>query len=168
MSLEFTMDRIALALERIADHMSGPQNVVTGQTVIGPITTALTAEGTPSIEAPKKPARGRPAKITTEEKAAATPAVVVEPKPAADDFLDTPEPVKPVKPATLEDVRKALQVYAGAQGGGAEGVAKARALMTKASSNGAQRLSEAKDVPSGKDGVLLATDYAAVIAAATA
>lgn len=161
MSIEFTLDRMALALEKIAA-------VLEGQYSGSQMTVEIIPAGAPSVEAPKKPARGRPAKITTEEKAAATPAVVETAKPAADDFLDTPEPVKPAKALTIEDVRKALQVYAAANGGGAEGTAKARALMTKASSNGAQRLSEAKDVPGGKDGVLLATDYAAVIAAAIA
>lgn len=160
MSLESTLERIASALEALVAG-SGSQVVQTVAISHDPITTPVTDV--------KKPARGRPAKITTEEKAAATPAVV-ETKPVVvpdDDFLDSP-PAKVVKPATLEEVRKALQVYAAAKGGGAEGTAKARALMTQASSNTAVRLSVVKDVPGGDQGVLLAADYAAVIAAATA
>lgn len=164
MSLESTLERIAAALESLVAVGRGKDVTVTTDT----LTLPRVELGTPSVEAQKKPARGRPAKITTEEKAAATPAVV-ETKAAVvvtDDFLDTPAPTPPAKPLTIEDVRKALQVYAGAQGGGAEGTAKARALMTKASSNGAVRLSVAKDVPGGDQGVLLVADYAAVIAAA--
>lgn len=152
MTLEAILERIAIALEKSA-------------AIEAPVTTAEIAA---VAEAPKKPARGRPAKITAEEKDASTPAVI-EPKKevaaAVDDFLDAP-PAKIEKPATLEDVRKALQVYAGVMGGGAEGTAKARALMTRSSSNGAVRLSVAKDVPGGDQGVLLVTDYAAVVAAA--
>lgn len=157
MTLEATLVRIAEALERL----TAPPPV------IGEIPDAT--KGTTVVEPAKKAARGRPAKITTEEKDASTPAVLEEKKPAApvDDFLDAPPP-KVEKPPTLEEVRSALQAYAGKKGGGPAGTTEARNLMTKASSNGATRLSIAKDVPGGDQGVLLATDYAAVIKAALA
>lgn len=160
MTFEATLERIATALELIATSSVLPSHLVTQPKINVEVQTPT--------EQPKKPARGRPAKISTDEKDAATPAVI-EPKPSVDDFLDLPTPApKAEKPATLEEVRAALQAYAAKNGSGPEGTGKARALMTKSSSNGAVRLNVANDVPGGDQGVLLVVDYAAVIKAALA
>lgn len=161
MSLEQTLDGIRDQLERIADYLQ-PQTVTA---VHGP-TTGFDVTPTP-VEAAKRP-RGRPAKITPAEKAAATPAEIVEkaPPPEAkkvDDFLDEPKAVETKKPATLEDVRAALLTYAkGKHNGNAE---KARELMASVSP-GATRLAAAPNVPDGDKGVLPKDKYQAVIDAA--
>lgn len=148
------LERIATALEALVALGARPSQPISDNA------------SSPEASAPevKKPARGRPAKITTEQKETATDAKVDLP---VDDFLETPAP-KAAKPATLEEVRAALQAYSAKKGGGPAGTTEARTLMTKSSSNGAVRLNVAKDVPGGDQGVLLPADYAAVIAAALA
>lgn len=175
MTLEATLVRIAEALERLT---AAPP-------VVGDIGIPEATKGMTVVEAPKR-ARGRPAKITAEAKDTATPAEVVpeaklsdavtaggskkfELAVPVDDFLNADiKPAITAKPLTIEDVRGALQVYARKNGDGPGGTARARQLMSGASSNGALRLSVVPNVVGGDQGVLLPADYAAVIKAALA
>lgn len=174
MSFEDTFDRIALALESIAASLQPQQ--ISGSTTTGQIVVTDTSStaGTLAEPAPAKKPRGRPAKITADEKATATPAQIVEDKPApvqpagaqiVDDFLS---PAPAAKPPTLEELRAALQAYAVRNDvPPGQGMAKARELLTKYG-NGASRLAVAKDVPGGDQGVIEPVYYTAVINAARA
>lgn len=152
MTIEAQLERIANYLERIANY-AGPS-------------LDVTPEQQADAPAADKPKRGRPAKITPEEKAGATTGEVVEKKatlPADDDFLgETPK--KEAKKLTVEDVRAALVAYG--KKFGAEGNAKAKELMAKFGSN-ATRLASPKETPNDYTGVLKVEDYAAVVAAAS-
>lgn len=144
MTLEAQVERIANYLERIVSKLEG-----------SPVKDETPAEVVPE----KVPVRrGRPAKITPEEKAAAT---VVETEKVEEDFLESAVVAK----ITIEQVRAALQEYAKLRG--KDGTAEARALLTK-KGDGAVRLSPAKETPNDVTGVLKPEFYSAVIAAATA
>jgi hypothetical protein len=175
MSFEDTFDRIALALEKIAEALQ--PDVITAKDQLAAQTAvtvaALGAEAVTAAAPARKP-RARPAKITAEEKAAATPAEVVSDKPVqaaaaqpVDDFLSETKPA--AKPPTLEELRAALKAYSDkvnlASPG--KGMEQARVLLGKFG-NGALRLAIAKDVPGGDQGIIAPEYYQAVINAALA
>lgn len=165
MTIEATLERIAEALEKLAWVHAG---AAPGPAQDAPVVPAGTKEETKAaVTETTKKRPGRPAKITAEEKAAATEAEVVTKKPAppVDDFLDTPS--KEPKLSTVEDVRASLLAYAQKNNAKGEGTALARALMAK-HGGAAVRLTPDQKTPQDKTGVLDEKFFDAVIKAASA
>lgn len=130
-TIEQNIERIANALEALA-HVA-THTVPGGEPQTSEQTAAIVAPV--DQKADKKP-RGRPAKITAEEKATAAPAEVVAKEPVKvedDDFLTPAAKPAETKPATEADVRAAFQAYADAYpkdpANELAGVQAARALM---------------------------------------
>lgn len=152
MSIEETLDRLATnvalltgAVATLAESVNGAyagKQIYSGKE---DVVVSLPAEG-PKAAEPAKPVRGRPPKVTAAaEKAAATPAEVVEkvaekavetetrdaaPLGADDDFLNEPTAASE-KELTSEDVKAALQAYAKANNAKGEGNKLARAKLTE-------------------------------------
>lgn len=142
------MPTIEQNIERIANALEALAHVAT-HTVPGgePANTADNTNPVVTPPAEKKP-RGRPAKITADEKATAAPAEVVAKEPVKvddDDFL-TPAAKVEEKQASEADVRAAFQAYADAVPKDPKnelaGVQAARALMKVAV--GVEKLKEIK------------------------
>lgn len=154
MTIENSLERIANALEVLA---SRPTGTPTGATKIDAAIAQADA-----AERPR--ARGRPAKITEKEKAAAAEGeTVTKDKPA--DFLDGPKPQE-LKKVKVDDVRAALKSYMlriNPETGVAFGNPAARAMLTK-HGGGAVRLEEDKAKgDEGKNGILESRYYQDVI-----
>jgi hypothetical protein len=127
-TIEATLERIAVALERQAAALEAPMAAIhAARAAAAPAPAAA-----PAAEAPVKRGPGRPPK--TETQAAPAPAPAPAPEPVVDldlpgesdsgSFLDD-EPVVEILP-TLDDVRKALIKYGQKPGCSQE---KARALL---------------------------------------
>lgn len=158
-------ERFVVALETIAAAMTA---------TTGPTTPAKQAAAEVNAETPAPKKRGRPAKITDEEKKNATDAETVDKR---EDFLTDPPKEKrdEAKKITVDDVRKALKDYMDFLGGDPVAANKKAREVLKGAGNGAVRLqAEKKRNPDGtvtegdSTGVLEEAYYGAVIKAAKA